>query len=69
MDRIARCEVWSCLAHDYGLYGIADRLYQMDFNPSFSLRTEKLDEEQTRLYQENEEKAKATGPWSRKIGR
>ena len=33
MDRIARCEVWSILAHDYGLYGIASRLEQMGFKP------------------------------------
>lgn len=69
MNRIARLEVWSCLAHDYGLYGIVARLDQMHFRPAPSLRTETLDEEQIYLYQLNEEKANLTSPYSRKIGR
>ena len=68
MDRIGRLEVWSCLAHDYGLYGIVARLDRMEFRPSPLLNTDRLDEEQKILYAENERLAEATGPYSRKIG-
>ena len=69
MDRIARLEVWSCLAHDHGLYGIVTRLDLMGFKPAPSLRTETLDEDQMIAYQEREEIAFKTSPYSRKIGR
>ena len=68
MDRIGRLEVWSCLAHDYGLYGIVARLDRMKFRPSPLLNTDRLDEEQKTLYAENEHLAKVTSPYSRKIG-
>lgn len=68
MDRIARCEVWSVLAHDFGLYGIATRLERMGFRPRPTLRFDTLDEEQMILYSENEDVASETGPYSFKIG-
>ena len=69
MDRIARLEVWSCLAHDYGLYGICARLDAMGFRPATALRSDRLDEEQTMLYEQCEDKAGRTGPYDRKIAR
>ena len=69
MDRIGRCDVWSVLAHDYGLYGIATRLDRMGYRPAPSLRYDTLDEDQRVEYHERESVAERTGPYSRKIGR
>ncbi len=69
IDRIARCEVWSVLAHDYGLYGINARLHRMGFKPSPILTRETLHEDQLEYYFERESLAMKTGPYSRKIGR
>lgn len=68
MDRIALCEVWSCLAHDYGLYGINTRLDRMGFKPAPALTYDTLDEEQQLAYSDREPQAIATGPYSPKIG-
>lgn len=67
IDRIGICEVFSCLAHDYGLYGIATRLEQMGFRPSPMLNTDRLDDWQTELYQSLEDRAMRTDPYARRL--
>lgn len=69
MDRIGRLEVWSVLAHDYGLYGIAARLERMGFKPSPLLRFASLDDSQLVDYAEREHIAQRTGAYSSKLGR
>lgn len=52
IDRIGICEVYSCIAHDWGLYRLNTRLYRLGFKPSIMLTTEKLEESQKDLYNE-----------------
>lgn len=68
MDRISLCRVWYCLAHDFGLYGIMDRLNAMGFRPGGYLSYESLDDVEQWHYQEVKHKAEASGGWTRKIG-
>ncbi len=68
MDRIARCEVWSVLAHDWGMYGIAARLERMGFRGRPTLDYDTLEPEQQELYEANASVCRATGPYSRKLG-
>jgi hypothetical protein len=65
-DRFTICRVWFKLAHDYGLYGIADRLHMMGFN--WGMGALELEEHEQELYDANIPLAEATDPWSRKIG-
>ena len=68
MDRFDICEVWSVLAHDYGLYGIQTRLDKMGFKSFPMLRYATLNDEQLIMYAERQSKASRTGPYSYKIG-
>lgn len=72
MDRIGICEVYSVLAHDFGLYGIATRLDRMGFRPGLSLAIGKdrgLDEEQFSAYEALSERAERTDPYSVRLAR
>jgi len=69
MDRIGRLEVWSVLAHDYGLYGIVTRLERMGFRPGPMLRYDTLQNDQRVEYADREAIAERTGAYSRKLGR
>lgn len=69
MDRIGRCDVWSVLAHDYGLYGIVARLERMGYCPAPSLRYDTLEDTQKDMYHDRQMLAGRTGAYSRKIGR
>lgn len=65
-DRFTICRVWFKLAHDYGLYGIADRLHDMGF--SWGMGALELEDHEQELYDANCEVASNTGAYSRKIG-
>ena len=68
LDRVEMLEVWSVLAHDYGLYGIVSRLAGMGFRPRPSLRYATLSDEQRFYYETQTAMAERTGAYSRKIG-
>lgn len=68
MNRFDVLECWSVLAHDYGLYGINSRLYQMGFRPSCMLSYDSLSEDQKFYYAAHEAVAEKTKPYSYKIG-
>ena len=67
MDRLGLLEVWCVLAHDFGLYGIRDRLHQMGFKPGPALCYSSLDDGQKTFYHAREDRAAQIGPWDRKI--
>lgn len=56
-DRFDICEAWCVLAHDYGLYGIFDRIRQMGLRPSPTLRYHSLTFNGKEIYHANEAKA------------
>ena len=68
-NRFDVLECWSVLAHDYGLYGINARLYEMGFRPSPMLCFDSLSEDQKFYYAEREALANKTTAYSRKLGR
>ena len=67
-DRFDICEAWSLLAHDFGLYGIVDRLGRMGFRPRSSLAWDTLSPNAQAIYSQGERTARDTGRWSRRIG-
>lgn len=67
-NRFDICEAWSVLAHDFGLYGLAERLRRMGFRPSRSLSRESLSPNAAHIYTLGESKARQTGRWARRIG-
>jgi hypothetical protein len=68
-DRIALLEVWSVLAHDYGLYALNARLDRMGFRPSPSLTYDTLDLGQKEYYALRSYDANVTPSYSPKIVR
>ena len=66
-DRFDVCEAYACLAHDYGLYGLVDRLHRMGFKARPSLTTDTLTENARDIYERLESRAKRTGPWDRSL--
>lgn len=72
MDRIALCEVYAVLAHDYGLYGIAAKLHRMGFRgrPSLAIgSTRGLDDEQYEVFLALEPRALRTDPYAMRLAR
>lgn len=70
LGRIGTCDVFSALAHDYGLYGIATRLERMGYRPSPAIATgdmRGLDESQYAAYLDLEERANRTDPYARRL--
>ena len=68
LGRIGLLEVWAVLAHDYGLYGLHDRITStpgLRLRPS--LARNRLDEVQQAAYRDREAVARTMGPWDRKI--
>ena len=66
-DRFDVCEAYMCLAHDYGLYGMVDRLRLMGFKARPSLTTNTLTENARDIYERHEARARLTGPRDRKL--
>lgn len=70
LGRIGICDVFSALAHDYGLYGIAARLDRMGYRPSPFIGvggTRGLDESQYAVYRSLEARALRTDPYAKRL--
>lgn len=67
-DRFDICEAWSLLAHDYGLYGIVDRLARIGFRARPSLAWDTLSPNAQAIYSHGMRAAHETARWARRIG-
>jgi hypothetical protein len=67
-DRIELLEVWSVLAHDYGLYGVQGRLDRMGFKPRPHLCYDSLTPDQKAYYEAKQDLAESTRAYSDRLG-
>jgi len=68
-DRFDICEAYACLAHDFGLYGIAARLDGMQFRARPSLHTSTMTDNAREIYDGAADRALGTGARDQRLAR